>query len=395
MNDKLLDRISFDMQNGARQQRRQAVTEAQPRLQQEMNRLTEDARHQRVEYKAWCEAWLSRELAGEVRPLALPQDVRDARLATVMGWLLTFVHLGLDVAMALVMLINPLLLIGVSLVLIFGVKSVLLLLLDDRLRPQRTKRRLQRFVLWPALVLTLLSAGVLAGGRTVLGAWALWLSGALNLALVGLGLGCMGLATGMFCLAYLYNRSKYAERSYRVTEREAVETLRVLRLVEQLERELDKPAAPSLPVAQRTDAVMAQPRAVSQPPARVEWMPLNDPRVRRATSSARNGFHASGLSWMLPLLLTGALSLSGCEFGSSSATEAQAQRTEGATAASGPVIQVYVDWSMSESDAALAQGAQALTQVLPSLAVTLRAGAVNVNQFGDNGWEAPPAAAFN
>ena len=79
--------------------------------------------------------------------------MRDARLATVMGWLLTFVHLGLDVAMALVMLINPLFLIGVSLVLIFGVKSVLLLLLDDRLRPQRTKQQLQRLVLWPSLVL--------------------------------------------------------------------------------------------------------------------------------------------------------------------------------------------------------------------------------------------------
>ncbi len=402
MNSKQLNRISFDVQTGAPQQQLQAACEAKPQLKQDMNRLTEDARHQRAENKSWCEAWLSRQLVGEARPLALPQDVRDARLATVMGILLTFVHLGLDFAMAVVMLINPLFLIGVSLVLIFGVKSVLLLLLDDRLRPQRTKQRLQRFVLWPSLVLLLLSAGVLASGRTALGALALWLAGALNLALCGLGIASMGLATGLFCMAYLYNRSKYAERRYRVTECEAVETLRVLQLVERIERELQPPAVQALPTQPTTmtqPVVMPQRRPASpstQPSTQpLVWMPLNDPRVQRAQQSSRNGFHGNALPFVLPLLLAGALSLSGCTPKPAAEPVAQAQAPTVEAAAAGRLaIAVYVDWSKSESDEALAQGAQALVQAASNLAVMLRAGELTVNQFGDDGWEAPQVVAI-
>ena len=403
MNSKQLNRISFDVKCGMPQLRLQAVAEAKPQLKQEMNRLTEDARHQRVEHKSWCEAWLSRQLVGDARPLALPQDVRDARLATVMGWLLTFVHLGLDVAMAVVMLINPLFLIGVSLVLIFGVKSVLLLLLDDRLRPQRTKQRLQRFVLWPSLVLVLLSAGVLASGRTALGALALWLAGALNLALCGLGIGSMGLATGLFCMAYLYNRSKYAERRYRTTEREAVETLRVLQLVERVERELQSSAVlaavqalPTQPTAMTQPVVMPQRQPAAQPSQPLVWLPLDDSRVQRAQQSSRNGrngFHGNALPFVLPLLLAGALSLSGCDTGKGTEPVAQAQTFE-AAAASSPAVAVYVDWSMSESDEAFAQGAQALVQALTNLVLMLRASEITVNQFGADGWEAPQVAAI-
>ena len=355
---------------------------------QEMSRLTKDARHQCAEYQAWCEAWLSRRLEGEVRPFALPQDLRDARLATVMGWLLTGVHLGLDVVIALTMLINPLVLIGVSLVLIFGVKSALLLLLDDRLRPQLTKRRLQRWVMWPALVLVLLSAILLVGGRTAFGLLALWLAGLLNLALCGLSLGCMGLATGLFCLAYLYNRSAHAERRYRKTEQEALATLRVLELAEQVEQDLRPRPALNTPAPVRTQppAPEAEARQQQSAPPRqsVAFVPLNDPAVKRAQALTRNGH--GYLSVLLPLVLLGVSGLSGCGTGVldpqpvTTAAVAQAPRAK--------TIRVFVDWSLSGTDQGLTEGARAVAKAMPTLAAELRAEQVTVHQFGDNGWEA-------
>ena len=391
MNSKQRWEIEFNVTNGGPEQRLRAACIAQPRLRQEMARLTKDMGHQCGEYQAWCEAWLSRRLAGDARPFTLPQDARDARLATVMAWLLTLVHLGLDVVIALTMLVNPLALIGVSLALIFGVKSTLLLLLDDRVRPQLTKRRLQRGVLWPSLIALLLSAVVLAGGRALTGALLLWFSGLFTWALFGLSLSCMGLATGLYSMAYLFSRSAHAERRYVKTEQEAVETLRVLQLTEQVERELQAPP----PVRQMQPALRrpATP-AVSQPArAAAQFMPLHDPRVAKVKDLARNGYHQA----VLPLLLLGAASLSGCQSlvpGQAANAQPVAAPAVSPAKSVGPTVRVYVDWSLSESDQPLAEGARKLAEALLHIVAFTHAAQVAVYQFGANGWEAQPVTAI-
>jgi hypothetical protein len=385
MKTKELNKIIFACTNGAPELRRRSVAEAKLRLGQDVARLRDKAAAQCEEFRRRLEAWTSSAVSGTPRPLTIEQDRRDARLVNLIAWVLTATELALTFWLAVVFGIPPVFLLLLAVVAIFALKAGLLAVWRNDAQPQETRRRLRNFVIVPSLVVTMLSAAALIFARGVGGAFVLLLLPLLNLALCALSLGCLGLAAGLFALGYLLLWSHYAERQFNAVEREAVETLRVLRQVEKIEEELKAertgpPAPPASPGAGSADSLQEQAARVTAPLFEKDRAAVKS-GIKKATP-------------LLPLALVVALLTAGCSSPRATAGAAGGEAAGGALAAApsasaqGTAMEVWLDWSLSTEAGAYRDAVRALVAALPEVAARHRVARLTAYRFGDSGWNA-------
>lgn len=389
MQKRELKQIAFNVSHGGRESRLRYAEEAVPALGQEMIRLQDAAQSYCREYTATWEAWTSRIANGLLRPLAIEQDVRVARLVRGVAWGLTLTELALSVFLAFFFLVNPIFVVLLALTAIFSLKAGLLALWGNEAQPQWTRRRLLRWVLSPSLAVTLLSVAVLLFTRGVMGWLALLLLPFLNAALFTLSLGILGLAAGLFSLGFLLLWSLHAERRFNALEREAVETRRVL---------------------QRAQQVCAQLRPRSNGDGHGNGVPLWGPdqvslgdaaRIisiqpgREETDSRREGVHrrrTGGGSFLASMLFLLAIGMSGCNATASSQAANQVAENAPATAQETPGdamrMEIWLDWSLSADTGPYREAVGAVLAVLPALAERHRIAGLSAFQFGDKGWSA-------
>ncbi|MEP7341943.1 MAG: hypothetical protein ABI977_29700, partial [Acidobacteriota bacterium] len=404
MQTKQLNQILFDVENGKRTRRLRKGEEALTRLRQEMVRLQEVAQTLREDFKVRLEAWTSQDVPGSPRPVAREEDLREARLATVGAVMLTVTELATAFSIALIFLVNPVALLLVALVGIFALKAGLLTLLRNDHQPQLQRRRLLRWVIAPSLTVTMLTLALLSFARLG-GLLALLLLPLINIALCLFSLGALGLAAGLYSLAHQDRWSRHAERRYNAVEREAVETLRVLRQVEKIVAELRGEEGLSVGsagnVGNGTNAAM--PTGNSQ--NLLQWPAPNTP----ARSTAVAKVVARGGSFLSLIVLSVALAGSGCSLTGQAGAPAHASNDNGSAAssadpvspssapsASGPaapaadavVMEIWLDWSLSTSAQAYRESAQTLINALPELAIKHDIVLIKAFQFGKDGWNA-------
>jgi hypothetical protein len=278
MQSKKLKQFVFDAVNGAPESRLKAAEEAIPVLRQEQQRLSDKARSQCQEFAAALAAWTSREVGESLRPVEIEQDLRDARALNLIAIFLTLTELALTVVVSLVFAVSAPFLLLVALVSIFALKVGLLALWRDAQQPQQTRRRLQRYIIAPSLLVTMVALAVLVFARTA-GVLALLLLPLINLALCALSLGCPGLAAGLFALGFLMSWSRHAEKRFNALEREAVETGRTLQRVEKVAAELRAAKG------NRGQARIASANVAAPAPARVTTALTRAPQTVRRTGS--------------------------------------------------------------------------------------------------------------
>ena len=361
MKTSSLKQIEFDCLNGSLAQRRRKCRESLVILHQEMTRLRAEARHQCADYKETKEAWTSQRVEGLPRPLALPQDIRDGRLAFAGAFVLAALELVLAFFIAIGMGSNPLFFVLLALVMIFFLKAGLIIGWRNPAQPQQTRRRLTRSVIWPSIVLTLLAAVTLTLARTALGLLALALTGLLNLTLGLLSLGVLGLSAGFFAMGHLLFWSLFAEKKFRATEQEAAHTEMILRQVEQLECELATEVSPgqALAAAKTATGVLSEQRFDHGAPRDQE----------------------RGVILSLAPLLLGMLLFGGCTPPPQTAASVPSPEAP-------PRLEIYLDWSLSAEMTPFSEAVNSLLAALPAIINELRAGRLTIYQFSRSGWAA-------
>lgn len=384
MKTKELKKIMFTCNNGSPELRLNRAAESKLRLSQEITRLRDKAAGQCGEFGQRLEAWTSTHVNSTRRPLTIEQDRRDARLINAIAWVLTVTELALTFFMASVFGIPPLFLLLLAIVAIFALKAGLLAIWRNEMLPQETKRRLRNVVIIPSLIVTVLSAAVLIFARGVGGVLALLLLPFLNLALCALSLGCLGLAAGLFALGYLLLWSHYSEQRFNAVEREAIETLRVLRQVGKIEEEL-KTGRPGL----STSTALVSPNSLQAQTSQV-----GSPLSTQSKAIVRNG------SSLLPLILLIAFHSAGCSLMSNGATASltgsvpaptSATREQSLSAAKtepNTELEIWLDWSLSTEATAYREAVKALIAALLEVTAQHRVVRITAYQFGNNGWNA-------
>ncbi len=390
MPKRKLKQIEFNITNGSPQTRLRKAEEALPMLQQEMVRLDDKAQTLREEHKGSLEAWTSRPINGSPRPVARQEDMREIRLADAGALVLTVTELALAFFIAIVFMVNPILLLLLAIVAIFALKAGLLTILRNDDQPQETRRLLRQWVIKPSLAITMLAIAVLVFAR-INGELALLLLPLINLALCFLSLGCLGLAAGFFALAYLLRWSRHAERHYNAVEREAMETLRVLRRAEQMLAELKSASSPNPDLTTSDPPVALQRQPVGSSASGAGWGKV----VRRG---------GSFLTLLLLVALGGGCTLSD-KLVPTPATQGAAtspSTPQPSLPASPPspqsgqtrskqdvLMEIWLDWSLSASANAYRESAEALINALPELAAQYQVVHLTAHQFSDDGWNAP------
>lgn len=239
MSKRKLKKVQRSYASGSPDKRLAAARAAAVTLEQDRVRLLDSLDQQRDQYTRTREAWESRRIPGALRPLAIQQDVRDGRFYTIVGWVLAIAELALFWFFAAMLGVNPLFSLILATVLTWGLKAALLAIWRYPAQPLETKRRLQKFVLVPSLLLLLLAGGVLLFARAASGALALLLLDGINISLFVLSLGCLGLAAGLFGLGYLLMWSRRAQVTYEKTEDALAYTVREGKAVEDILIALD------------------------------------------------------------------------------------------------------------------------------------------------------------
>lgn len=392
----------FDVTSGSPARMLRKAEEALPRLRQEMVRLQETMQAKRAEFKHYLEAWTSTEVEGYPRPVAREADLREAWIAGAGATVLTIAELAMACFISIVFLVNPVALLLLAAVAIFAMKAGLLTLLRNDQQPQQTRRSLLRWIILPSLVATMLAIGALSIARLG-GPLALLLLPFLNLSLCLASLSCLVLAAGLFALAHLGKWGRHAERRFNAVEKEAVESLRVLRLVEKIVAELQAGKRPA------GNLLAAMPGAGNSPTALQRQMQDAPAPLSEKARAARHG----GGSWAA-LALLAALGSSGCslaeKMSAGAATPAVSSATPNAVAdatlaaSSAPVssstiqpanagadetrLEIWLDWSLSTAAQAYRELVHALIEALPELALKHHVTRVKVYQFGGDGWNA-------
>ncbi|MBI1766348.1 MAG: hypothetical protein HYR56_33495 [Acidobacteria bacterium] len=400
--------IAFNLNNGAPEQRRKAAEEAVPVLRQEQRRLSEKALRQCREYAATLAAWTSRDAGEARRPMTIEGDLRDARVINLSALCLALTELVLTVVVALVFAVSAPFLLLVALVSIFALKVGVLALWRNPAQPQQTRQRLRRYVIAPALVLTMLSLGALLFARSA-GVLALLLLPFINLALCALSLGCLGLAAGLFALGYLMSWSRHAENRFNALEREAVETNKVLQRAEQVAQELRPRPAPRQAVR---EAGGGEAGTHNWPQVAAPRVPVTNTTLRAGALVRRNGV------WLAALVAALAVGGSGCQAQADwrkafapvraasapplaptpALTTALPETAVEETAVETPAgvwLELWLDWSRSAEDQAFAEAVRTLLAALPELALTHDIRRVTAYQFGDRGWSAAEIARLD
>ncbi len=411
MQTKQLNQILFDVENGKRTRRLRKGEEALTRLRQEMVRLQEVAQTLREDFKVRLEAWTSQDATGAPRPVAREEDMREARLATVGAVMLTVTELATAFSIALIFLVNPVALLLVAMVGIFALKAGLLTLLRNDHQPQLQRRRLLRWIIAPSLTVTMLTLALLSFARLG-GLLALLLLPLINIALCLFSLGALGLAAGLYSLAHQDRWSRHAERRYNAVEREAVETLRVLRQVEKIVAELrGEEAFSGSSVGSAGNVGNAANAAM---PAGDSQNLLQRPApIAPARSTAVAKVVARGGSFLSLIVLSVAFAVagagSGCSLTGQAGAPAHAPNANGSAASStdpaspssassasvpaapsadAVVMEIWLDWSLSTSAQAYRESAQTLINALPELAIKHDIAQIKAFQFGKDGWNA-------
>ncbi|MBL8208278.1 MAG: hypothetical protein JNM09_28860 [Blastocatellia bacterium] len=374
MTNKELKQIMFDCTCGTPELRWQKMQEAQLSLQREMERLRHDGAAQCEEYKRHLQAWLCQRINGLVKPRTILSDLRLARLAQGIAYLLTAGELVLACFLGLTLHTNPGFLLLLAIVAVVAPKS-LLLIWHNEAQPQLTKKRLRNWVLVPSLVTVIVAINLLFLARSVLGALALLLLPFFSGAFYLLALGAVGLSSGLFAMAFLLFWSKHAEKKFKATEQEAMNTERVYRQVQEIEKELRGAESPS---------AMPTPAPATLPAAEHEFGLITPLPKKTPAVVSRSLFS---------LLLIGALWGGGCATHEPSTVLAKTTATP--TAAVTPIatvpsatLEVYVDWSLSTATQPLRQAAQALLTALPTMVEQQHIERLVFYQFGAHGWDA-------
>lgn len=380
MNSKQLKQIDYNISHGAVSSRLQAADSAIPVLRQDLRRLAEAARSKCVEFTATFEAWATRAVNGLMRPLAIERDVRDARLAKGVGWGLTVTELVLSVFLAILFLVNPVFVVLLALVGIFSLKSGLLAIWRDDAQPQRTRRRLLRWVLAPSLVVTLLALTVLLFTRGVMGWLALLLLPFLNLALFALSLGVMGLASGLFAIGYLLSWSRHAEQKYNALESEAVETRRVLQKAEQVLAQLRGRGNGGSNAGQDQWPMTLD---VFTEGSSSQIVPVESSQAEKALQKSRS---LGGGFWTAGLLLA-VLCGSGCDSFKITRPEPVAS-AKPVVAADAMLLELWLDWSLSAETQPYDEALRSFHAALPDLVKRYKLARITALPFGDRAWSA-------
>lgn len=226
--------------DGSPDKRLSAAKDAVVMLEQDRVRLVDSLEHQKQEYTRTREAWESRRILRILRPQATQEDVRDGWFYNVAGWVLTLAEVVLFWVIAASLGVNPLFSVILATVMTWGLKAALLAIWRDQAQPLETKRRLQKLILTPSLILLLLAGGVLLFARVASGTLALALLDGINIALFVISIGCLGLASGLFALGYLLLWSRRAELKYEATEQELAITMRECRVVAEIINKLEE-----------------------------------------------------------------------------------------------------------------------------------------------------------
>ncbi|HMZ22496.1 MAG TPA: hypothetical protein PLD20_31485, partial [Blastocatellia bacterium] len=401
MEKKRLKEISYNSNEGDPDVRRGYVEEAKVALRQDLLRLRDKAESQCREFAALLAAWTSRRTDEAMRPVAIEQDLRETRLLSVIAWLLTATELAVTFFLSLVFAISAPFLFLLALVAIFALKAGLLSIWRNPRQPQQTRRRLRRYVIAPSLAVTLMSLAVLFLARSA-GLLALLLLPLINLAIFSLSMGVLGLAAGLFALAYLMSWSRHAERRFNALEREAVETRRVLQQVERVAEELSatetltgtasfvpSTASSAVSAALGATASASSLQSFSSSGARAGAALLEQRRARGGVGKGAGGF----VSW---LVLMAALSGGGCklpEVGqgvAASATPAVSVPPTSADVAAvdSVMVEIWLDWSLSAEDQPYGEAVRSLIAALPGIAAEHNVSRVAAYRFGDRGWSA-------
>lgn len=365
MTNKERKQIIFDCTYGTPEWRGQKMQEALGSLQRDLERLRHDGAQQGEEYKRHWQAWQGERLHSVTKPRAILSDLRLARLAQGMAYLLTAGELVLACFLGLMFGTNPGFLVLLALAAVIAPKS-LLLIWHNETQPQLTKQRLKNWVLIPSLLTVIVAINLLFLARSVLGALALVLLPFFSGAFYLLALGAVGLSSGLFAMAFLLSWSQHAEKKFKATEQEALATERTLRQVQEIQREFHSADKQTMPLA----------AGMPWPAAQQEYG-LVAPLPRATTAHVQRSLAA--------LLLVGALWSVGCHTTADNAT----------VLAAAPVVEtpitsldIYVDWSLSAAAQPLIQTVQTLLAGLSALAEKHRVQQVTVYQFGPSGWDA-------
>ena len=371
MTNKERKQIIFDSTCGTPELRRQKIQEALPSLQRDLERLRHDGAQQCEEYKRHLQAWLCQRVSGVTKPRAILSDLRLARMAKGVAYLLTAGELVLAFFLGILFGTNPGFLLLLAIVAVVAPKS-LLLIWHNEAQPQLTKKRLKNYVLIPSLLTVIVAINLLFLARSVMGALALLLLPFFSGAFYLLALGAIGLSSGLFAMAFLLSWSKHAEKKFKVTEQEAMATERARRQVQEIEKELQAEDA-------REQAISPASRA-TLPAAQHEYG-LVVPLPKKGNSKVNSS--------LFSLFLLGALWYGGCDLhpeksGATTVTFAAVSPEE----VPSTNLEVYVDWSLSTASQPLSQAAQAIVVALPAIAEKHHVNRLTIHQFGQSGWNA-------
>ncbi|MBS1807438.1 MAG: hypothetical protein JST84_04525 [Acidobacteria bacterium] len=235
---------------GAPDLRLAAAKRAEAILSQDQYRLEDARSHQETEYTHNLEAWSSRKISSPLRPQPIQQDVRYGRFYQIAAVVLGVAEVALFWSMAVSFGVNPFFSLILATVFTWGLRATLLASWYDPSRPTETKRRLQKFVLLPSLLLLLLTGATLSLARLVPGAIALLLLDWINGALFLLSMSCLGLASGLFAIADLLLWSLRATKNYEATMSELAETIHERSVVMEIIRDIGGGVQRYLPPAQ-------------------------------------------------------------------------------------------------------------------------------------------------
>lgn len=240
MHPRKMKKLIRTYANGSPDMRLAAAKDAVVILEQDRARLADSLEHQRQEYTRTREAWESRRILRTLRPQAIQEDVYDGQFYNAVGWLLALAEIVMFWVLAASLGVSPLFSVILATVLTWGLKATLLAIWRDLAQPLETKRRLQKLILTPSLILLLLAGGVLTFARMASGALALALLAGINIAMFVLSISCLGLASGLFACSYLLLWSRRAERKYETSEQELAITMRECRVVAEIINKLEE-----------------------------------------------------------------------------------------------------------------------------------------------------------
>ncbi|HWX43282.1 MAG TPA: hypothetical protein VN345_19215 [Blastocatellia bacterium] len=346
-----------------------AAEEAYVVIVQDVGRLQASVENQRHEFRRMLEAWLGIRIKETRPPHAIHEDVHTAWNVSFFACLLVIAELVLSYFLATIFAIPIVFAMMIALVAIAATEIGLHALWLNKQRPRENIRRLRRYIIAPALVVTLGALCLLFLARSLS---QMFPDEVINISLFALSVGTLLLAAGLLGFAHVYFWSRRAERIYNRTERELALTASERRHVEKIMAACkdEDEAGPPAPGTQTTKSL---PSAKTAPNALAATIEHTAPAI------------------LLALLALLPLSSASCAF----KTSANPPSNEAGKPVQQTFLDVYMDWSLSPESQPFESSVERFTKQAPEIVADLQVKRLSAYQFSTDGWSAREILAMD